>query len=226
MNDEPTDHNDDEAEEPQGIRLSAVEARVLGCLVEKEATTPDAYPLTLNATTTACNQKSSRDPVMKLEPGRVGQALRELERKGLVRHQFSSRAERYRHTAEKGLELTRGQLAVLTVLMLRGPQTVNELLTRSERIHRFDDADDVAWTLERLAQKEPALATRLPRRSGQREDRYMHLLSGPVDVEAQAPRERAAALAPGGEDGDVDLVARLEALEQRVAELEARLDHD
>jgi len=221
MDDESTAHHHGETEEPQGLRLSAVEARVLGCLVEKEATTPDAYPLTLNATTTACNQKSSRDPVMKLEPGRVGQALRELERKGLVRHQFSSRAERYRHTAEKGLELTRGQLAVLTLLMLRGPQTINELLTRSERIHRFDDADDVAFTLERLSQKEPAMATRLPRRSGQREDRYMHLLCGPVDIAAQTPPEPAMAA-----DDDRDLAARLEALEQRVADLEARLASD
>ncbi len=144
-------------EEAEGIRLGAVEARVLGCLVEKESTTPDAYPLTLNATTTACNQKSSREPVMKLEPGRVGQALRELERKGLVRHDFSARAERYRHTAEKGLALTEAQLALIALLLLRGPQTVNELLTRSERIHRFDDADDVAYTLERLTQKHPAV---------------------------------------------------------------------
>ncbi len=223
MSDEPANQGDREPEEEEGIRLSAVEARVLGCLVEKEATTPDAYPLTLNATVTACNQKTSRDPVMKLEPGRVGQALRELERKGLVRHQFSSRAERYRHTAEKGLELTEGQLAVVALLMLRGPQTVNELLTRSERLHRFDDADDVAWTLERLAQKQPPMVVRLPRRSGQREDRYMHLLCGPVDLEAEpAPAPPASTSSP--DSPAPDLAARLEALEQRVAELEARLD--
>lgn len=226
MSDEPTDQTEREGDEAEGMRLSAVEARVLGCLVEKEATTPDAYPLTLNAAVTACNQKTSRDPVMKLEPGRVGQALRELERKGLVRHQFSSRAERYRHTAEKGLELTEGQLAVLSLLMLRGPQTVNELLTRTERLHRFDDAEEVAWTLERLEQKQPSMVVRLPRRSGQREDRYMHLLCGPVDIEAEAAPVRST---PGSTESgtDRDLVARLEALEERVAELEARLgDHD
>lgn len=210
-------------EETQGVRLSAVEARVLGCLVEKESTTPDAYPLTLNATTTACNQKSSRDPVMKLDPGRVGQALRELERKGLARHQFTSRAERYKHTAEKGLELTRAQLALVALLMLRGPQTVNELLTRSERLHRFDDAEEVAYALERLAQKQPPMVVRLPRQPGQREDRYMHLLCGPVDVEKHAASSPAGTQSAQSE-ADPDLADRLDKLEQRVAELEARLD--
>jgi uncharacterized protein YceH (UPF0502 family) len=212
-----------DGEHAEGVRLSAVEARVLGCLVEKESTTPDAYPLTLNATTTACNQKSSRDPVMKLEPGRVGQALRELERRGLVRHQFSSRAERYRHTAEKGLELTEAQLALVALLMLRGPQTVNELLTRSERLHHFDDADEAAYTLERLMQKDPPMVTRLPRQSGQREDRYMHLLCGPVEAQAQPA---SAGSRPHRADTDPDLAARIEALEARVAELESRLDDE
>lgn len=226
MSDQPETPPDEQTEDTPGIRLGAVEARVLGCLVEKEATTPDAYPLTLNATVTACNQKTSRDPVMKLEPGRVGQALRELERKSLVRHQFSSRAERYRHTAEKGLELTEGQLALLALLMLRGPQTVNELLTRSERLHRFDDADDVAWTLERLSQKHPAMVVRLPRRSGQREDRYMHLLCGPVEA---SPVDEGRPLSSAGRDESAresrdDLLDRLEALEARVSELESRLD--
>lgn len=208
-------------EEADDIRLSAIEARVLGCLVEKESTTPDAYPLTLNATTTACNQKSSREPVMKLDPGRVGQALRELERKGLVRHQFSSRAERYRHTAEKGLQLTEAQLALITLLMLRGPQTVNELLTRSDRLHRFDDAEEVGYTLERLMHKQPAMVTRLPRQPGQREDRYMHLLCGPVEF------SRSSSGPPPGEFAEpasADLAERLAALEVRVAELESRLE--
>src|SRR5699024_1683124 len=107
----------------------------------------------------------------------------------------------------------------------RGPQTINELLTRSERIHRFDDADDVAWTLERLAQKQPAMTVRLPRRSGQREDRYMHLLSRPVDLEEPAPRESAAPASPAA-SGDRVLASRLERLDRRVADLEARLVDD
>ncbi len=205
------------------LRLSAIEARVLGCLVEKESTTPDAYPLTLNSVTTACNQKTSREPVMKLDPGRVGQTLRELERKGLVRHQFSSRAERYRHTAEKGLELTAGQLALVALMMLRGPQTINELLTRSERLHRFDDAEEVSFALERLMSRQPPMVTQLPRMSGQREDRYMHLLSGPVKV------GRAEATGANRSPADPDepsLLDRIEALEARVAELEDQLQDD
>jgi uncharacterized protein len=205
---------------PQGTRLSAVEARVLGCLIEKESTTPDAYPLTLNATTTACNQKTSREPVMKLESGRVGQALRELERKGLVRHDFSSRAERYRHIAEKGLELTEAQLALIALLMLRGPQTVNELLTRTERIHRFEDADDVVYALDRLAQKQPPMVVRLPRQSGQREDRYMHLLCGPVESHQPARAESAPIESAPARD---EMLERIEALEARVAELENQI---
>lgn len=209
-------------EEEQAALLTPIEARVLGCLIEKEATTPDAYPLTLNSTTTACNQKSSREPVMKLELGQVGHALRELERKGLVRHEFSPRAERYRHTAEKGLELTRAQLALVTLLILRGPQTVSELVTRSTRIHRFEDADDAQFNLERLTQKEPALVTLLPRQPGQRGQRWAHLLSGPVAVEAGAV---AASPAPasGTEELYEELLERMEALEERVAELEQAL---
>lgn len=207
-----------ETEAPDSLRLSAIEARVLGCLVEKESTTPDAYPLTLNAVTTACNQKTSREPVMKLDPGRVGQALRELERKNLVRHQFSSRAERYRHSAEKGLELTAGQLALVALMMLRGPQTINELLTRSERLHRFDDTGEVSFALERLMGRQPPMVTRLPRMSGQREDRYMHLLCGPVDTHQAAPSPE---LPETGADA-LSLLDRIEALEARVAELEAR----
>lgn len=204
------------------MRLSAEQARVLGCLIEKESTTPDAYPLTLNAVTTACNQKSSRDPVMKLEPGRVGQALRELERKGLVRHRHAARAERYEHTAGKALQLPQAQLALLALLLLRGPQTVGELLTRCERLHRFEDADEVAFALERLGQKQPPLVVRLPRAPGQREDRYMHLLCGPVEAGKPARPESAAAVSA---DSDrPDLSERLEALERRVADLEARLD--
>lgn len=221
MNDpnHPVPGETDQEEAPESLRLSAVEARVLGCLIEKESTTPDAYPLTLNAVTTACNQKTSREPVMKLDPGRVGQALRELERKQLVRHQFSSRAERYRHSAEKGLEVTTGQLALIALLMLRGPQTINELLTRSERLHRFDDAGEVSFALERLMSRQPPMVTQLPRMSGQREDRYMHLLCGPVET------QQAAAPNPEPPETDADalsLLGRIEALEARVAELEDR----
>jgi hypothetical protein len=218
-----SEHEND-TPETGAIRLTAIEARVLGCLIEKEATTPDAYPLTLNATTTACNQKTSRSPVMKLEPGRVGQALRELERKGLARHRFSSRAERYSHTAEKGLELTRAQLAVIALLMLRGAQTRNELLARSERLHRFEDADELDWTIERLMRKQPPMVTRLPRRAGQREDRFAHLLCGPVEADDPAPAGDPSAA--DGIDQGPSLTERVARLEERLAELESRLTGD
>ncbi|WP_295936030.1 DUF480 domain-containing protein [uncultured Xanthomonas sp.] len=193
--------------------LSTIEARALGCLIEKEATTPDAYPLTVNATVVAANQKTSREPVMTLSPGDVQHALRQLEGRGLVRQQFSSRAERYEHRLASALDLTQQQVALLGLLLLRGPQTVNELLTRAERMARFADADDVRHQLERLAQRQ--LAVQLPRASGQREDRYMHLLAGPVDAEALAATFKARPTAPGNEE----LEGRVQALEAEVAEL-------
>ncbi|HLS05213.1 MAG TPA: YceH family protein [Wenzhouxiangella sp.] len=218
-----TDANttDAAATNDSAITLTAIEARVLGCLVEKEATTPDNYPLTLNATTTACNQKTSREPVMQLEPGQVGRALRELENKKLVRHDFSARAERYHHRAGKVLELTRAQLALVALLLLRGPQTVSELLARTRRLHEFDDADEVDFNLQRLAQKQPPLATLMPRQPGQRGQRWAHLLSGPV--KAEAPDADAPHSPPAPQAHSRDVLDRLDDLEQRVAELEERL---
>ncbi len=158
--------------------LSAVEARVLGCLIEKQLTTPEAYPLTLNALVLACNQKTSREPVMNLAAGQVGQALRSLEGRGMARLVMGSRADRWEHRADKALELVAAQVTLLGLLLLRGPQTLNELLTRSNRMHDFDDTEQVQHHLERLISRE--LACLLPRQSGQREERYMHVLGDPV----------------------------------------------
>lgn len=193
--------------------LSAIEARALGCLIEKEATTPDAYPLTVNATVVAANQKTSREPVMSLSPGDVQHALRQLEGRGLARQQFSSRAERYEHRLAAALDLTQQQVILVGLLLLRGPQTVNELLSRAERMARFADAEDVRHQLERLAQRQ--LAVQLPRASGQREDRYMHLLGGPIDAEALAASFKSRPAASGNDE----LEARVQALEAEVAEL-------
>ena len=193
--------------------LSAAEARVLGCLIEKEATTPDAYPLTVNATQVAANQKTAREPVMNLDAGKVQHALRQLEAMGLARQHFSSRAERYEHLAGNKLDLPRQQVALLGLLLLRGPQTAGELAARSERMAKFADAEDLRHQLERLAQRE--LVVQLPRATGQREDRYMHLLCGPVDVEALQ-----AAASPGAPASSA-LQARVEALEAEVAALQA-----
>ena len=194
--------------------LTAAEARVLGCLIEKEATTPDAYPLTVNAAHVAANQKTARDPVMQLDPGEVHHALRQLDAGKLARQVFSSRAERYEHRTAAHFSLPQAQVALLGLLLLRGPQTVAELFTRSERLAKFADADDVRHHLDRLAQREPALVVQLPRGPGQREDRYMHLLCGPVD--AAAVNER---MAQRSEPEPSGLEARVAALESEVAAL-------
>ncbi|MEA9660623.1 YceH family protein [Xanthomonas campestris] len=201
--------------------LDTAQARVLGCLIEKEATTPDAYPLTVNAAQVAANQKTAREPVLTLQTGVVHHALRQLETVGLVRQQFSSRAERYEHRLGSALDLTRQQVAVIGLLLLRGPQTLGELFARSERLARFNDSDDVRHHLERLIQR--GLAVQLPRASGQREDRYAHLLSGELDLEAlQAAAARAAPSARGGADSS-ELEARMLSLETTVAELQDAL---
>lgn len=201
---------------PEALRLTAGEARVLACLVEKEATTPDQYPLTENALTLACNQKTSRDPVMELSSGEVGHTLRRLESRQLVRSHHASRAQRWEHRLAQTYNVTAQQQAAISVLMLRGAQTSNEILARSERIARFEDDEELRHTLTRLAQREPALVVQLPRAPGQREERWAHLLCGPVDVAAlQATSQQAASVAAG--------VSLLETLEARVAALEARL---
>lgn len=216
MHDTP---NDAAVADTQAVSLPVLEpaqARVLGCLIEKEATTPDAYPLTVNATLTAANQKTAREPVMVLDQGAVHHALRHLETLQLARQSYSSRAERYEHRVEEALSLTRQQTVLLGLLLLRGPQTVHELLARSERMVKFSDADDVRHQLERLSARRPALVVQLPRASGQREDRYMHLLAGAVDVQALAER---FADKGGNDDKAMSLSQRLDALEQEVAAL-------
>jgi uncharacterized protein len=193
--------------------LDAALARVLGCLVEKQATTPDVYPLTVNAALSAANQKTAREPILALEQGVVHRALRDLEGLGLARQQFSSRAERYEHRLDSAFNLTRQQTALLALLLLRGPQTIGELFARSERLHKFASAEEVSHQLERLCTREPALALQLPRAPGQREERYVHLLSGEVDVQALAISARSAPAALTNSDNS--------ALEARVAELES-----
>lgn len=200
--------------------LHAVEVRILGCLIEKQLTTPETYPLTLNAVQLACNQKTSREPLMNLETGEVGRYLRSLEGRGLVHLVMGSRADRWEQRCDKQLELVKPQMVLLGLLLLRGPQTLNELLTRSNRMHDFDDVAEVQHQLERLIGR--GLALLLPRQGGQREDRYMHLLGEPADLEsllASRPAARVEAGAPN-EDRLVELEARIAALEERLARLE------
>ncbi|WNF57612.1 DUF480 domain-containing protein [Pseudomonas sp. SG20052] len=199
-------------------RLNSTEIRILGSLIEKQATSPETYPLTLNALVIACNQKTSREPVMNLTQGQVGQSLRALEVRGFTKLVMGSRADRWEHKVDKALELVPAQVILTGLLFLRGPQTVNELLTRSARMHEFEDAEQVVHQLERLIAR--GLALLIPRQSGQREDRYMHALGDPADIEVilaarQNPAERSA--------GSGVSVERIEELEARIAALEERL---
>lgn len=202
--------------------LSPQEARTLGCLIEKQATTPETYPLTLNAAVLACNQKTSRDPLMNLCPGEVGNALRSLESRGLAKLVMGSRADRWEQRSDKQLELTPAQVILVGLLLLRGPQTLSELLVRSTRLYAFDDIAEVEHQLQRLAGR--GLACQLPRQSGQREDRYMHLLTDPAELQAAIharPAERGDQHAQD-EQRNEQLEARLAALEERLTLLEAR----
>jgi uncharacterized protein YceH (UPF0502 family) len=207
-------------ESPQLPELTALEARVLGCLIEKAATTPEVYPLTLNAAHLACNQKTNRDPIMQAELGAVGQALRTLEDKRLVRVVHGARALRYEHTIDAALNLMTRSRAIVALLLLRGAQTLAELLTRSERLADFPDAESLGDTLDRLIAREPPLVVRIGRAAGQREDRYMHLLSGPVSIEDLPPPRGRTTDSP---DRYAELEARIEALEHGLAELRATL---
>ncbi|WP_339514170.1 YceH family protein [Pseudomonas sp. RL_15y_Pfl2_60] len=217
MNDEVLESEDGEQ---AGLQLSANELRVLGCLIEKQATTPEVYPLTQNALVLACNQKTNREPLMNMTQGEVGQALRSLEAQQLSRLVMGSRADRWEQRADKTLELVAPQLALVGLLMLRGPQTINELLTRSLRLHTFDDAEQVQYNLERLIGRQ--LACLVPKQAGQREDRYMHMLG---DAELlQAALEASAAGQEGKSVAREHNEERLQALELKIAELEQRLE--
>lgn len=203
------------------VTLDAVQARVLACLVEKEATTPEQYPLTANAVQVACNQKTAREPVMSLEPGAVGHALRTLENAGLVRSIHGSRAQRYDHRMDDVYAISPEQRHLLALLVLRGPQTAGELLTRSDRLHAYRDSEHVRHLLERLESRHPTLVLRLPRSAGQREDRYAHLLSGTPTFPAEAPLRQSAMPASVDEAGLDAIRERLAELEDEVARLRA-----
>lgn len=201
----------------------AVEIRVLGCLIEKQRTTPDAYPLSLNSLRLACNQATNRDPVVAYDEREIKAALERMSGRGWTRFASgaSSRALKYRHLLDEALSLSGAEISLLAVLMLRGPQTLGELKGRSDRLHRFDLLEQVAQTLDGLAERE--LATRLPRRPGQKEDRYAQLLGGETsgDTGGEAVLETPS---PPGDDRVAAIEERLRRLEQTVNELLAQLD--
>jgi uncharacterized protein YceH (UPF0502 family) len=201
------------------VNLNAIETRVLGSLIEKDITTPDYYPLSLNALVNACNQKNNRDPVMNLDEQSVRDALTTLQERRLAgpASGADSRVPKYEHRLQEVFNFDRREIAIVCVLLLRGPQTPGELRSRTERMYHFETLDDVISTLDRLAQRDPSLAGILPRQPGTKESRYAHLLSGELpDLNAAQPHMPATA----GQNSAGD---RLTTLEQEVSHLRQEL---
>lgn len=215
--------------------LSPIDVRILGALIEKELSTPDYYPLSLNALTTACNQTSNRDPITHYDEDAIARAIEGLRKRSLVRlvQQSGSRVSKFRHLLNEALGLVNRQTAVLCVLMLRGPQTVAELRTRTERLAGFESIEDVETVLEQLMERTPApMVVRLARQPGQKELRYAHLLSGAVsavpsgssgmsDTEPLVPRVTDAGPTAADRLGELERV--VEALRRELAELRGDL---
>ena len=192
---------------------------MLGALVEKELTTPEYYPLSLNALVNACNQKSNRDPVMNLDEEAVHEAMRSLDKKGLAgaADNMVSRVTKYEHRLQEAYNFTRHETAILAELLLRGPQTPGELRSRADRMHKFDDLGIVQSTLQRLMKREPPLVKLLPRQPGTKEARYAHLLSG--DVEVVEPESVPEFAPTSGGDRMARLENQIENLQSEITDL-------
>jgi uncharacterized protein len=207
--------------------LNEIEARVLGSLVEKDITTPDYYPLSLNALTNACNQKNNREPVTNLDEDSIRKALRTLNEKGLAGSAggADSRVAKYEHRLQEAFNFTRPEIAILCVLLLRGPQTTGELRGRTDRMYRFEELSDVLATLDRLMKREPPMVKMLPRPAGTRESRYAHLFCGDIPGWEPAVESHPASSQP---PADADSIRRLEtevaALKTELAELKQQLE--
>jgi uncharacterized protein len=219
------------------MHLTPIEARVLGALIEKEITTPEYYPLSLNALINACNQKNNREPVTTLDEVEVRQALHGLEDEHLAAPvRGDSRVPKYEHHVQEVFNFTRGEIAIICVLLLRGPQTPGELRGRTERMYRFDELSDVQTVLQRLMTREPTLVKILPRQPGTKEARYAHLLSGDVEAfeqpstSARAYSSASSSSAHSVEDSELqERVAQLEAevaiLTRELGELREQVEH-
>ncbi len=209
------------------ILLSAGQTRVLGSLIEKEVTTPDYYPLSLNALMNACNQRSNREPVMDLDEDAVRQALHGLEDLRLAGPARSAdgRVTKYEHWLGEAFNFSRAETALLCVLLLRGPQTPGELRSRTERMHRFEEIADVLAGLQKLMEREPPLAAVLPRQPGTKESRYAHLLSGPVEsLTVAAPEPAVSSDASAYEQRIAQLESTVAELQQQVAALQQKIN--
>ncbi len=211
-------NNTQEESSKTSFNLTAIQVRVLGALVEKKETTPDQYPLTVNSLRNACNQKTARFPVTSYTEGEIGHTLRELQEMDLVREAWGARVSKWEHRADKQWKLYSRSLALVCVLMLRGPQTLGELRNHSHRLFEFDDLEDVHLVMEHLI--ETGFAVALPRQLGQKEGRFAHLLSGEPQL-PETPRVSASTeTRPEVRD---ELLERIEALETRLAAIEEKL---
>lgn len=206
------------------ILLNEIEARIVGCLIEKEATTPEYYPLTLNALVAACNQKSNRFPVVEYDDKTVSQALEDLREKNIVYvfYGSNSRVPKYKHILPKLLEIDRHEVAILCVLMLRSFQTIGELRERTSRIYEFESLDEVHQTLDELKKRDEPLILELPKQPGQKEARYAHLLSGEISAEAIATTTFTPAQAK--QDQIAKLEAEIEELKNGFAALRVEFE--
>ena len=202
--------------------LSPVEARVLGCLIEKEMQTPDYYPLTLNSLVNACNQKSCREPVMELNEPAAAQALFELRHKGLANQidTVGYRTSKFEHKMDQKFQFSDQEMAVICLLLLRGPQTPGELRTRAARSYDFASPEEVEQTLQGLSEKETGpFVLKLPRQSGKRENRYIHLFCGPVN-----PEDYASTEVPQENSVVISYDQRISAMETEIAALKTEVD--
>ncbi|OZY84715.1 hypothetical protein CBP51_16220 [Cellvibrio mixtus] len=222
------EHNNDtnqDAHHEEPALLNAIEARVLGALMEKQLTTPDQYPLTLNSLLLACNQKTSREPISNYESGQVQRCVSELQDRQLLSVDYGNRAARYDQRLTRVLSVDKATQAILTVLLLRGPQTVAEILTRTQRMVEFSGHQALEEKLQQLCAKTKPHVVHIPRQAGQREDRYMHLLCGAPDLAAIAAMQNSAV--SGSRSGHEEHGAQLEQhkqLEQKVQQLESRVE--
>ena len=211
------------------VKLTATETRTVGALIEKEITTPDYYPLSLNALMNACNQRSNREPIMDVDEDDLRQALHSLEAKQLAGRARSAdgRVTKYEHWLGEAFNFSRAETALICVLLLRGPQTPGELRGRTERLHEFTEMSDVTAGLQKLMEREPSLVALLPRQPGARESRYAHLLSGPVESVLAATANSPGLVAmsdPQNNDRIAQLESTIEEMKREIAALREKID--
>lgn len=216
MTEETNQTNRTELIEPQ---LNAIETRVLGVLMEKQQTTPDAYPLTLNSLVIGCNQKTSREPVTNYTSGDIQHCVRELANKKLIHIDPTGRADRYSQRLTNALSIDKSKQALLNVMLLRGAQTIHELFTRTQRVHSFDNDQEVEAILDELCHQNPPMIQRVAKQIGQRDDRFVHLLNGEPDLTVIASKRSQS-----NASDSPQVNKQLEALQTKVAELEKKVD--